>query len=59
MSRPTPAQLRAQVYHDAVDFYFTAGTAKALKDALAVDPERRREEVWKYRASQLERARDE
>ena len=56
MPKPTPAQLRAQVYRDAVDYFFTAGTAKALKDALAVDPSRRREQVWKYRASATERA---
>jgi len=58
-NRPSGKTLRAQVYRDAVDFYFISGTAKALRDALAVDPERQREEVWKYRASQLERARDE
>ena len=51
----TGKQIRAQVYRDAVDYFFTAGTAKALKDALAVDPSRRREQVWKYRASASER----
>ena len=55
MNRPSGKQLRAQVYRDAVDFYFVSGTAKALRDALAVDPSRRQEQVWKYRASASER----
>ena len=55
-NRPSGKQLRAQVYRAAVDNYFACGTAKALKDALAVDPALAQERVWDHRYGARERA---